>query len=116
MASAINLVRMPPEAPTSAPAMIRTGLPTTKPAIAAAVPVNELSSEMTTGMSAPPMGSTSVMPKISAASTIKPSTAIWSSAVSTSNPAAARTRMIRPATATSAVRAVTSREPGKMIG
>ena len=33
----------------------------TKPAIAAAVPVNELSSEMTTGMSAPPIGSTIVI-------------------------------------------------------
>ena len=38
--------------------MISTGLLITKPAIAAAVPVNELSSEITTGMSAPPMGST----------------------------------------------------------
>ena len=63
MASAMSLVRMPPEAPTRAPAMISTGLPMTKPAIAAAVPVNELSSEMTTGMSAPPMGSTMVTPK-----------------------------------------------------
>ena len=67
MASAMSLVRIAPEAPTSAPAMISTGLLMTKPAIAAAVPVNELSSEMTTGMSAPPMGSTSVMPKTSAA-------------------------------------------------
>ena len=70
IASAMSLVRMAPEAPTSAPAMISTGLLMTKPAIAAAVPVNELSSEITTGMSAPPMGSTSVMPKISAATTI----------------------------------------------
>ena len=73
MASAMSLVRIAPEAPTSAPAMISTGLLMTKPAIAAAVPVNELSSEMTTGMSAPPMGSTIVTPKISAASTITPS-------------------------------------------
>ena len=58
MASAMSLVRMPPDAPTRAPAMISTGLSITKPAIAAAVPVNELSSEMTTGMSAPPMGRT----------------------------------------------------------
>ena len=72
MASAMSLVRMPPEAPTRAPAMIRTGLPMTKPAIAAAVPVNELSSEMTTGMSAPPMGSTIVTPKSSPARTTAP--------------------------------------------
>ena len=39
--------------------MIRTGLLSTKPAIATAVPVNELSSEMTTGMSAPPMAASS---------------------------------------------------------
>ena len=70
MASAMSLVRIAPEAPTSAPAMISTGLSMTKPAIAAAVPVNELSSEMTTGMSAPPMGSTIVTPKIRPASTI----------------------------------------------
>ena len=68
MASAMSLVRIAPEAPTSAPAMISTGLPITKPAIAAAVPVNEFSREMTTGMSAPPIGRTIVMPKISPAS------------------------------------------------
>ena len=44
--------------------MIRTGLPMTNPAIAAAVPVNEFSSEITTGMSAPPIGRTIVIPKI----------------------------------------------------
>ena len=66
MASAMSLVRIAPEAPTRAPAMIRTGLSSTKPAIATAVPVNELSSEMTTGMSAPPIGSTIVTPKTQA--------------------------------------------------
>ena len=65
IASAISLVRMPPDAPTSAPAMIRTELSMTKPAIATAVPVNALSSEMTTGMSAPPIGSTIVTPNAS---------------------------------------------------
>ena len=70
MASAMSLVRIAPEAPTRAPAMIRTGLLITKPAIAAAVPVNEFRSEITTGMSAPPIGSTIVMPKISAAARI----------------------------------------------
>ena len=58
IASAISLVRMPPDAPTSAPAMISGVLSSTKPAIATAVPVKALSSEMTTGMSAPPIGST----------------------------------------------------------
>ena len=50
--------------------MIRTGLSMTKPAIATAVPVNEFSSEITTGMSAPPMGSVIVTPKIRAAARI----------------------------------------------
>ncbi len=47
--------------------MISTVLPSTNPAIATAVPVNELSRLMTTGMSAPPIGRTIVTPKISAA-------------------------------------------------
>ena len=67
IASAMSLVRIAPEAPTRAPAMISTGLSITKPAIATAVPVNEFSSEMTTGMSAPPIGRVIVTPKISAA-------------------------------------------------
>ena len=70
IASAISLVRIAPDAPTRAPAMIRTGLSSTKPAIATAVPVNEFSSEMTTGMSAPPIGSVIVTPKISDAARI----------------------------------------------
>ena len=68
MASAISLVRIAPEAPTRAPAMMRTGLSRTKPAIATAVPVNEFRRLMTTGMSAPPIGSVIVTPKMSAAS------------------------------------------------
>ena len=74
IASAMSLVRMPPEAPTRAPATISTGLLITKPAIAAAVPVNEFSSEITTGMSAPPIGSTIATPNSSAAATITSST------------------------------------------
>ena len=45
---------------------MRITFPTTKPAIATAVPVNALSSEITTGMSAPPIGSTIVAPNVSA--------------------------------------------------
>ncbi len=67
IASAMSFVRMPPEAPTRAPAMMSTGLLIAKPAIAAAVPVKALRSEMTTGMSAPPIGRTIVTPKTSAA-------------------------------------------------
>ena len=72
IASAMSLVRIAPDAPTRAPEMMRTGLPSTKPAIAAAVPVNEFSRLMTTGMSAPPIGRTIVMPKIRPARTTTP--------------------------------------------
>ena len=47
-----------PEVPSSAPAMMSTLLLSAKPVADAARPAYELSSEMTTGMSAPPMGST----------------------------------------------------------
>ena len=47
-----------PEAPTSVPLMISAGCASTKPVAATASPVNELSSEITTGMSAPPIGIT----------------------------------------------------------
>ena len=118
MASAISLVRIAPDAPTSAPAMISTGLPITKPAIAAAVPVNELSSEMTTGMSAPPMGSTMVTPKISAGEDDqRPGVRISTSAVEGDDVRRAQHEdATKPATVTSASRTVSSREPGKKIG
>ena len=47
--------------------MMSTGLSMTKPAIATAVPVNEFRREMTTGMSAPPIGRTIVTPNTRAA-------------------------------------------------
>src|ERR1700761_5265104 len=62
----ISTVSSVPDAPTSAPLMISTLLPSTKPVDAAAKPVNELSSEITTGMSAPPIGSTNSTPSSSA--------------------------------------------------
>ena len=51
-----------PEAPSSAPAMISTLLWIAKPVAELARPAYELSSEITTGMSAPPIGSTMKMP------------------------------------------------------
>ena len=65
IASAISLVRIPPDAPTSAPAMISAELSITNPAIATAVPVNAFSREITTGMSAPPIGITIDTPNTS---------------------------------------------------
>ena len=52
-----------PEAPTSVPPMMSAVLSRTKPVEAAARPVKAFRSEMTTGMSAPPIGRTSRTPK-----------------------------------------------------
>ena len=61
--------RMMPDAPTSDPAMIRTLLFSTNPVAAAARPEYELRSAMATGMSAPPIGIVSRMPRIDATPT-----------------------------------------------
>ena len=66
MAWPIIRVSSVPDAPTSEPETISRSLCRTKPEAAAAMPVNELSSEMTTGMSAPPIGSTKSTPSRSA--------------------------------------------------
>ncbi len=116
IASAMSLVRMPPEAPTSAPLMIRTGFWMTNPAIAAAVPVNEFSSEITTGMSAPPIGRTIVTPKMRPATTTTVRIARVAVLVSDSAPAEPRISATVPATATRAMRIVTIRPPGTLIG
>ena len=64
IALAIWSVRIVPDAPTIMPATIITGLDSARPVAAAESPVNALSSEITTGMSAPPIGSTSRLPRI----------------------------------------------------
>ena len=69
MALAISSVSIVPEAPTSMPATMSTVESSTKPVADAARPVNALSREITTGMSAPPIGSTNMTPN-SSASTI----------------------------------------------
>ena len=74
MAWAMSTVKMPPEAPTSAPPMISPPLSITNPAMATAMPVKEFSRATTTGMSAPPIGITIVTPKASAAQTTRIST------------------------------------------
>ena len=50
--------RIAPEAPTSAPVTMSRSFASMKPAAAAAQPEYELSSDTTTGMSAPPMATT----------------------------------------------------------
>ena len=116
IASAMSLVRIPPEAPTRAPEMIRTGLTSTKPAIATAVPVNALRSEITTGMSAPPIGRTIVTPKTQAEAMIRARTRTETVPSIARLPLAPRTRTTVATTATIARTIVRMREPGKMIG
>ena len=70
IARAIIRVSSVPDAPTSIPATIRTLFSSSKPPSATAMPVNALSSEITTGMSAPPIGSTKSTPKASDAAIV----------------------------------------------
>ena len=66
IALAISWVSNVPAAPTTVPAMIIASLSSTKPSNATARPVNALYSEITTGMSAPPIGSVIIRPNSSA--------------------------------------------------
>src|SRR5262249_17975683 len=70
---------MAPDEPTRAPVMIRAELPSVKPMPAAAQPEYELSIEITTGMSAPPIGMMMSTPNAKAAKTSSQK-AIWLSA------------------------------------
>jgi hypothetical protein len=70
MASAICLVRIEPDAPTSMPATISAVLSSAMPAAAALSPVNAFSVLITTGMSAPPIGRTASTPSAPANSRI----------------------------------------------
>ena len=70
IASAICLVRIEPEAPTSMPATISAVLSSAMPAAAADRPVKAFSVEITTGMSAPPIGATASTPSAPAVSRI----------------------------------------------
>jgi hypothetical protein len=64
IAVAISSVRMVPEEPTSVPATIRATLSSANPAAAAESPVKAFNREITTGMSAPPIGRTTRLPRI----------------------------------------------------
>ncbi len=66
IALAINCVSSVPAEPTTVPAMIIAALFSTNPSKATANPVKALYREMTTGMSAPPIGSVMVIPSTSA--------------------------------------------------
>src|SRR5262245_46373849 len=62
----IRMERMKPEKPSSVPAMINTLLERTKPVAAEERPAYELSRDITTGISAEPIGMTSNTPKTNA--------------------------------------------------
>jgi hypothetical protein len=63
----MSTVSSVPDAPTSVPAMMSTGLCSENPVAAVARPVKELRSDTTTGMSPPPIGITARTPSRSAA-------------------------------------------------
>src|SRR5512146_3028564 len=62
MAFDMTMERMKPEAPSRAPAMMSTSFPMAKPVADEASPAYELRSDITTGMSAPPIGRTMETP------------------------------------------------------
>jgi len=70
IATAMRFVRIEPEAPTIIPATISAGLFSATPVAAADSPVNAFSIEITTGMSAPPIGSTTKLPSTAAQSSM----------------------------------------------
>jgi hypothetical protein len=87
---------MLPEAPTIIPATISAVLSRAIPVAAADRPVNAFSNEMTTGMSAPPIGSTRALPS-SAAHTSTPmnTTSEWFPWMMSTAPATASTSSTR---------------------
>ena len=76
MAWLIIRVSSVPEAPTSVPATMSKVLFKVKPEAATARPVKALSSEMSTGVSAPPMGSTKMAPNTSDSTSTTTSTVV----------------------------------------
>ena len=92
MATAIRFVRIEPDAPTIIPATIIAGLLSAMPVAAADKPVKALSIEITTGMSAPPMGSTTALPS-SAAHTSSPMKMPWEWSPATMSAPAATARI-----------------------
>ena len=104
IALAIRFVRIVPEAPTIMPATISAVLFSAMPVAAALRPVNALSSEITTGMSAPPIGSTTKLPSTAAASSStmmrpsasEPATIATAQATATSSSTRLSTCCVRP--------------------
>ena len=66
IAALISRVSRMPDAPTRVPATMSRFDPSVNPDAATARPVKELSSEINTGTSAPPIGRTKTMPRMKA--------------------------------------------------
>ena len=60
----IILVKISPEAPTKDPLIINPLFPIKNPVAVAAMPEYEFSNEITTGISAPPIGTTKPIPNM----------------------------------------------------
>src|ERR1700675_238941 len=73
----IAIARIKPLRPSSAPTMIRMLLSMANPVATAASPAYEMSSDTTTGMSAPPIGNTKRMPNRTAGVAMAPKTTTW---------------------------------------
>ena len=108
IALAIRLVRIDPDAPTIIPATINAVLFSAIPVAAADRPVNAFNNEITTGISAPPIGNTTMFPNTAAATRIpkKNSTCECDPAV----------RMIAETTQTLNSARLISDCPGNLIG
>ena len=63
-------VKINPEAPTNEPLIISALFPSKKPVAAAAIPEYEFNSDITTGISAPPIGTVRPIPSMSARTVI----------------------------------------------
>ena len=96
-----------PDAPTRVPEMMRTLFERTKPVDAVARPVNAFRSEMTTGMSAPPIAITICTPRMRETSTMATSSAWLSWPVA---------RKAHPARIAAKMPPVTSLCPGTVTG
>ncbi len=76
MAWLIIRVSNVPDAPTSVPATMSSVLLRVKPDAATAKPVKAFNREMSTGVSAPPMGSTKIAPRTSDSTSTMTSTVV----------------------------------------
>jgi len=95
MAWLIIRVSRVPEAPTNVPATMSSVLLSVNPDAATARPVKAFKSEMSTGVSAPPMGSTKMAPSASDSTSTMTSTVVLAVTTVTTSRATMATPMRR---------------------